>query len=818
MNKNSIAFLTRSLIDATGKNMWKGIVSGCQKDSIPLITFRGPVLNKGQGSIIYHLLNDDSVSGIISWASSDVDQATFDYYKKFQKTPLVCMTFRIEGTPLIVTDCKSGEIELINHLIEVHKFNKIAFIRGPETHVYAKERYEGYLEALKNHNIPFNEDLVSSFGGWAVSDGAKAIDNWLNNGLKPGIDIEAVVAVGDNVAIGAQEQLIKKGYSVPHDIAVCGFNGTDDAAWSNPPITTVEMPFYGQGIQGYNTLKAILNNEPFEQEFKYSTRLVLGESCGCSSASVKKAYFSDGSTINDKPLKPSIFHKTAVLSGFEENAIKTRFNNPSWQENLKNKILETVNNDRYSKMETIDFFSSYSPRLVSSFVKECFDSDSKSVFSHTISKGLNKFLKLSNEFSVWQDIISIIRSIVLSSIGGYNQFYKKAENLFQQARVLINEVDCRTQKQINLLEHRKESTLRQITTEILSCSDLKKLLDIIEKLLPKLEIYGCYISLYQNCQYTEENHLVPEKSNLILAVKNGERLDLPEDGLEFDTTQIIPDSICGNDDRGIYEVESLHYGDKHLGFIVFESSIDNGSVYSTLRDQISSSLYNALLLEERNKSRLAMEATMQTMAEKSEIVSTQTEGISSNISSISKSMDSVAENIKNISSNIGNVASSVETANNMISEADTQILNLVESTEQIINAVHMINDIAETTNVLALNAAIEAAHAGDAGRGFSVVAKEVKTLAAQTVASTQSIQELVQKNNENTKQVEEVIRATNKAIKTISALSEEIKASINEQVHSSTQVSQELQEASSGAEQVSSAITEIAKLGENFKI
>ena len=85
MNKNTIAFLTRSLIDATGREMWKGIVSACQKDRIPLITFRGPVLNKGQGSIIYHLLTDDSVAGIISWASSDVDKKTFDFYKKFQK-------------------------------------------------------------------------------------------------------------------------------------------------------------------------------------------------------------------------------------------------------------------------------------------------------------------------------------------------------------------------------------------------------------------------------------------------------------------------------------------------------------------------------------------------------------------------------------------------------------------------------------------------------------------------------------------------------------------------------------------------------------
>ncbi len=817
MKKRYLAFLTRSLIDATGSNMWKGITTSCQKDNFPLITFRGPVLNKGQGSIIYHILTDNSAAGIISWASSDVDQRTTDFYKKFMKTPLVCMTFRIEGTPLIVTDCRTGEIELISHLIEVHGFKKIAFIRGPETHVYAKERFEGYIEGLKTHGIQINEDLISPPGGWSLADGAKAVDNWLMKGFKPGVDIDAIVAVGDNVAIGAQEHLISKGYSVPHDIAVCGFNGTDDAAWSNPPITSVEMPFYGQGIQAYKTLMAMINHENYEKEFRYSTKLVLGESCGCSSAAVKKAFLN----INPKEHKNAkqlFSQKNAVLSSFEVAGIQTKFNNPKWQSDLRELLTAEISKERYMSSDIQEFFNSFIPRFISSFVADCLDNKSKPVFIQSLSKALNTYIKFTSEFSIWQSIITILREYVLTSFKDYNSFYIKSENLFQQARILINEVDCRIQKQSKLLEHRKEAALRLVSTEILSCSNLESLMNVITKSLPKIGVSGCFLAIYENCEYTEENHKIPAQSRILLAIKNNERISIPEEGVLFTTTDILPERFYRDDENPILEIESLHYADKYLGYIVFEADTDGATVYSTLRDQISCSLYSALLLEERNKSRQRLEATMQNMTEKADLVSAKSEGISVNINGISRSMDSVASNIKDISGNIGQVADSVEIANQMINEADTEIKALVESTEQITNAVHMINDIAEKTNVLALNAAIEAAHAGDAGRGFSVVAKEVKSLAAQTVSSTQAIQELVEKNNINTKQVETVINSTNKAIKTIAGLSEEIKSSIQEQVQSSTQVSQGLQEASSGAEQISNAITEIAKLGETIKI
>lgn len=167
-------------------------------------------------------------------------------------------------TDRVIVDFYGGTCELVEFLLATG-YQRIAHIAGPQHIQGARERLLGYIDVLRRHNLKVDDDFMIR-GGFLVEDGVKGAEQLLQNNRAP----DAIFAVNDDVAIGAMFTLISKGLHVPKDIAVVGFDNDRLSAFTNPPLTSVDIQRDLLGRKAVELLIRRIESRKAELPFKSS--------------------------------------------------------------------------------------------------------------------------------------------------------------------------------------------------------------------------------------------------------------------------------------------------------------------------------------------------------------------------------------------------------------------------------------------------------------------------------------------------------------------------------------------------------------------
>ncbi len=550
-----------------------------QRD-LDLYCFAGGALHSLAGHELsrnrcYELVSARALDAIVVLSLSASSEVIESFLARYPDLPTVTVGHLVPGVPVVVADNAAGMRDAVVHLINAHGRRRLVFLRGPAENQEAQTRFQAYKDALRDFGLAYDPALVLS-GEFAVEAGKQAMREFLERQL----DFDAVVGANDFSTLGALEVLREHGISVPHQVAVIGFDDAEEARGATPTLSTVRQPYFELAARALDTLTNLLDGQPTQERLVLGSRLVRRRSCGC---------LSDGAPSDAPP----------SLSTFSE-PFRDAF------ERMRPELArELVTSAKRARANVEHGFEG--PLLDA--LGEALEHVSDRRLIERLDQVLTRTIEVGGDVVAWQFTLSVLRRKLLPAVRSDAKRWMRLEDIWQRLRVLLGDAIDREQRALRNEAERSASILTDTSESLITSFDVESLPRSLADRLPALDISSCFLSLYEGWGNP------PPKSRLIVGYDRSRLLELPAGGLVFDTAALAPPGMLELRRRAMV-VEPLFFENTQLGFALFELGPRRRVVYELLRELVSAALHGAELLR-----RVAHEAAEREKAEKQRLES-----------------------------------------------------------------------------------------------------------------------------------------------------------------------------------------------------
>ena len=527
---------------------------------------------------LYDLIKPEQFDGVLLTADMGHDTSAEEirnFCSLFAPAPVASFAIQAEGVSSFMADNTGGMRSIIRHLIEAHAYQRIAFVRGPRGHLESDLRFNAYLDELKTHDIPFEEQFVME-GDHTVESGRAAVRTLLD---ERGIQVQAIAASNDRMAFGVMEALQQRGIHVPDKIALTGFDDVKESQLLGVPLTTVHQSFIEAGRQAFGALLNRMNGVQVNDVNILPVQLIVRWSCGCLPENVQRAV-----------VLPKEVSHTGRLENKRDTAIYALFGAAGILENDPLK-------DQYR-----DVFG----RAWDVFLASLRDTDRSNAFMKAVQSMVEVLQDNGFDSTTWHNVISTFRKYALGGITSTTTMLR-AENLFQQARLLVGELSQRAQAYRRLQFERREEALNNFSFSMAPAMSLEEIGGAISKNFPLLGFKRWYVMFYSDVSAPGSISSPPPESYKLLLQYDENKFGIPKEKRSLATGGLVPRGKTPEDHRYDAVVMPLTLASNRFGFMWAEMGPADWDIYVRLKNLLSSALLRTMLVQQREQAKKEVE-------------------------------------------------------------------------------------------------------------------------------------------------------------------------------------------------------------------